>query len=459
MPIKYSFQPKEIDYEISKDRLTNYGGLKTLLKAFHDSVLKDPFEKALPERKSNRSGGAYRLGLCQLASFLYGHDCLADLEKFRKDPFLTEIMQGQSVAPRTMSDFLYDFKSENILALNKFLTTQAKAYRAQLQKMQKKAFKPSLAPHLFIDSTPHEQRGTKIEGVGYNYKNMWCLESQMIFDELGFCWDMELRPGSTKSGVGAVDQIKRVFKNYKFHDEKYLSADTAYCNKETIKALVGLGVRFTITAHGATTHWESHLPEVDNWQPWEYSEEEIERAELDGVELRKVEVGSFHWRPSWNETLCFPVVIKRWPSEQTDLFKGHYEYYAVVTNHSLFKQTAQELIEHHNKRGNAENFITEGKYGYDLKHFPCLKMKANHGFGLLAFVAHNILRWVSHHENPKHPPYAKYLREKFLFIPGKLVSHARFLVLRIPEHFYQEVEKLRLALQFKPCPAHDSGSS
>lgn len=34
--------------------------------------------------------------------------------------------------------------------------------------------------------------------------------------------------------------------------------------------------------------------------------------------------------------------------------------------------------------GNAENFIKEEKYGYDLKNFPCLKLNANYAYGLLA---------------------------------------------------------------------------
>lgn len=68
MQNRYTFELADIEYLISKDRLTNYGGLKTLLKAFNDSVLKEPFEQALPARVSNRSGGSYRLGLVQLAS-------------------------------------------------------------------------------------------------------------------------------------------------------------------------------------------------------------------------------------------------------------------------------------------------------------------------------------------------------------------------------------------------------
>ena len=79
--------------------------------------------------------------------------------------------------------------------------------------------------------------------------------------------------------------------------------------------------------------------------------------------------------------------------------------------------------------------------------------------GLLAFVAHNMMRWVSHHENPRRPHFAKKIREKFIFVPGRIVSHSRMLVLRVPAWFKQEVEKLRMALRFEPCPALAHGRS
>jgi len=30
-----------------------------------------------------------------------------------------------------------------------------------------------------------------MEGLEFNYKGEWGLDSQVIFDELGLCWDME----------------------------------------------------------------------------------------------------------------------------------------------------------------------------------------------------------------------------------------------------------------------------
>lgn len=336
------------------------------------------------------------------------------------------------------------------------LHKQAKSYRVQLEKMLKKQFKPSLAPHLSIDSTSHVQHGLQMQGLAYNYKDEWCLDSQVIFDELGFCWDFELRAGNTKSGVGAGAQIKRAFQDYKFNDEKYLSGDAAYCNQEVITTCLSLGAKFTLTANQATTMWENHIPEITKWEKWVYSDKEKQEAAQLGKSLPQIELGRFYWQPSWKENLRLAVVVKRrkyQAEEQMLLGQGEYKYYGVVTNLPLLDWSLQEVIEHHNKRGNAENFIREEKYGYDLKHFPCLEMKANHAFGLLAMMAHNLLRWVAIHENPSRPHFAKASRRKFINIPGIIVSHARLLTLRVSQLAYEEVNRLREALQLSPYPA------
>ncbi|NJL26138.1 MAG: hypothetical protein HC902_13890 [Calothrix sp. SM1_5_4] len=149
----------------------------------------------------------------------------------------------------------------------------------------------------------------------------------------------------------------------------------------------------------------------------------------------------------------FAVVVKRQKygvEEQMQLGRGIYKYYGVVTNLPLRNWSLPSVIEHHNKRGNAENFIREEKYGYDLKHFPCQELKANHAFGLLAVAAHNILRWVAIHDNPSRPRFAKGIRRTFIEIPAIVVSHARLLVLRVSEAAFKEVIRIREALELKP---------
>ena len=444
------FTPKVLRLESTKTKLTSAAGMGTLIEAFDVSPLSKHFEQALPDRASNRSQGSYRLGLIQLASFVRGHDCLDDLIEFRTDETLFEIMRGDTVVPRTMGDFLRDFEDSHLTAMNSFLPRQAMAYRKHLERHLKKPDKPSLAPRLSIDSTSHVQQAKKMAGLAYNYKDEWCLDSQVIVDDLGLCWDLELRSGNTKSGVGAPEQVRRAFAGFKFADEKYLSGDAAYCYQELINTCLHLGVKFTFTANQATTGWEDHIHTIDNWQPWVYSQDEIKKAHDYGIELPDLEVGRFHWTPSWPPALGFPVVVKRQRTDQADLFHGSYKYYGVITNHDLTKKSYQELIEFHNKRGNAENFIREEKYGYDLKHFPCQKLKANHAYGQLAMVAHNLIRWAAIHADPRRPKFAKKFRRMFIDIPGKMVSHGRTLTLKISAAALKEVTRLRQALRWEP---------
>lgn len=141
------------------------------------------------------------------------------------------------------------------------------------------------------------------------------------------------------------------------------------------------------------------------------------------------------------------------------MLPGEWEYCGVITNFDLFKTSLQQVLEFYKKRGNAENFIREEKYGYDLKHFLCQRLRANHAFLQLRMVAHNILRWVALVQRPDEPHLKKKIRRRYVYIPGKIVHHARQVFLKIPKHFYEEVNRLRTGLRFKtrPRPAFASG--
>lgn len=296
-----------------------------------------------------------------------------------------------------------------------------------------------------MDSTSHVQSGTKIEGASWNYKEEWCLDSLDAFDELGFCYGFRLREGNTFSATGAGAEIDRIFKHLKYSDEKYFRADSAYCNEEVMRACLRQGAFFSITAHN-NMGWESRVKEITNWEDWKYSEEEMSESKEKKRELPVIEVGSFLYQPSWSENLRFQVVVKRTRGESGEktLFNPEgYRHYAVLTNVDLFRMSRQKLISHHAKRGNAENFIREKKIHLDLKHFPCLKLNANRAYGLIAMVAYNFLRLIARLDEPTKPHFAKKIREKYIFIPGKFVKHARQFFMRIPRTFKKEVELMQ----------------
>jgi hypothetical protein len=359
---------------------------------------------------------------------------LDDLEEFDGDPGLEDKLDGLPSA-RAMGDWLRDFSEEHLTGLNAYLTRQALGARKSLG---------NTSPVVIdMDSTAHEQAGKQMEGLAFNYDGKWCLDSLVAYDELGFSYGMELRPGNTFSAVGAPEMVRRIFGGFSYEQEKYFRADSAFCNEDVQRALLEKGVKFTITAH-ANMGWEREAEAITEWAPWEYSAEEIEQAKAKKRGLPIVELGRYLYQPGWSENIRFWVVIKRTWIEQEDLFgAGRWKYYAVMTNWNLLKHGLQEIVSHHAKRGNCENFIREEKYGFDLKHFPCQKLSANHAYGLVALLSHNFLRLVSLLYKPDKPHFSKKLRRRFVFIPGKLISHARQLIMKVPMRFRREVELIR----------------
>jgi len=456
----HQWRPRYIRLVPTKEKLTDSTGLGTLVEIFDRSKFSGEFKKCLPTRVHASSHGSYRLGLIQLSSFLYGHDCLDDLREFQQDPNLSVVMKGETVAPRTMGDFLRDFEEEHIEALNRFLAKMAFSIRRHMEKTLPEAYQPEVF-QASIDSTAHEQSGKQMEGVALNYEQKWCLDSQVIFDEMGLCYGFELRSGNTYSSQNAEALIEQTFSGFNFRDEKYLSGDSAYCEQGVIRYCLLKGIKFTFTAHDQRTGWRERVSEVEDWHSWDYSAEQKRWYSERGLSLPIRELGRLHWRPSWAENIVLNIIVKReWKTleGQAGLFDkdsggGFWHYYAIVTNISLFYNTKQSVVERHNKRGNAENFIREEQYGYDLKHFPCLKLRANYAFGLLAMVAHNLLRWIAIVEKPDKPHYSKKLRRRFVFIPGKVIEHARQVILKVPVQFFKEVNRLRSAWQLPLHPA------
>jgi hypothetical protein len=450
------FHPTVFKLMATEEKLTAASGLATIMEVFDQSPLSRGFKEALPARSTvhNRSGGSYRLGLIQLNSFIYGHDTLDDLEEFRDDPLLEAALKGEVVAPRTMGDFLRDFTPDNHNRMNSYLRDMSRAIRKQLIEIQPKEHKPNSAIVIDMDSTCHEQSGEKIEGCAYNYKNIWGLYSEVAFDELGFCHGVQLAPGNTKPGSTCVPLIEHCFSSLKYTEEKYFRADSAYCWEEPIRTLIRLGVTYSITAHDGTSGWRSHIDEVTEWQPWVYSIEDIRKAEKKKKKLPAMELGRFYWQPSWAENLRIPVIVKRTWKEPEQLgmiqIPGEWTYYAIITNWNLLYHSYQQIFEFHMKRGNAENFIREEKYGFDMLHMPCLAMNANFAFLQLASVAHNILRWVALVQKPDRPHFSKKIRRRYIYIPGKIIQHARQLILKVPARFHREVLMLKAGLRFNP---------
>lgn len=454
----------ELKYGEIDDTLTSAAGLPAMLELFSKDPLFLEFEKCLPARVGNNTYGTERIALVIWLGFLRGYDCIEDLADFEFDPAVMQKFGEEVIKPRAIGNYLRDFSETNNEDLNGFLRAYAKRARER--------FFPEEPVIMDVDSTAHEQRGKQIEGVCYNYKNLWCLDSLVAFDQWGFCHGMKLRPGNTFSSEGASDFIREIFpilpvdevERRRQKAKRFLRADSAFCEQKTIHACLERGVIFTLSAHGRTG-WKDRVKAgaIQDWKPWDYDEKELKKAAESGVSLPKVELGSLLYEPTWAENLRFYIVVKRtWvpkklkkenkkssvladEEENPTFLDGEWLYYGVLTNWNLFHADLQEIMTHHQRRGHGENFIKEKKISYDLKHFPCKPLKANHAYGLVGLVAHNFMRMIAFLDNPEKPHFAKQIRKKLILIPGKVVYHAKQWWIKIPTRCNQEVIRLQHA--------------
>ncbi len=433
--IPVAWRPNWFSYSGTEQSVTSTAGICPMVDLFFDDLLYGEFHKCLPERKSNASYRKDLFAMTTLCSAWVGHDAIDDIWEFHEDAGVREKLGGEIPAPKTMGDYYRSFEEEHLTGLGDFLRTQARRYRKQIA--------PGSPLVIDMDSTSHVQRGLKIQGVEFNYKKLWCLDSLSAWDELGFCHGFELRKGNTFSSQGAPELIAKVFSHLRHGEEKYFRADSAFHNKKCIEAAIRAGAKFAITAHGRSNWLDKVLAGgVGNWESWKYTEEEIKDAMEAEVQLPTIEVGSMLYKPGWSPNLRFYVVVKRTWIRNKKTGKDEWKYYGVITNWNLFRTKPQTIVEWHNRRGNAENLIKEQKWNFDLLHFPMLKLSANKAYGLLYTVAHNFMRVLSLLDNRNHPLYAKKFRRKFVFIPGRLVWGSSRRFMRMPQSKEREVSQM-----------------
>ncbi|MGE3680319.1 MAG: IS1380 family transposase [Bdellovibrionales bacterium] len=459
---KQGFKLGKIKLEVTRDKLVGDAGLGTIIELFDSSPLSKEFAKCLPKRVANNSRGSYRLGLMMLASLIHGDDCLDDIEEEFCDNLSAEaFFKGKIPVAKTFGDLLRDFEDEHIEALSQFLTTMGYALRKDLNKNLEAPFTPNEKPTFSVDSTVHEQHGDKIEGCDFNYNGIWCLNSEVVYDELGLAYAGKLQTGTTKPGVDGpklLDQVLVHLRKKKisvpFEKLAHVNGDSAYGFEEFIRVAQSHHASFTVAAR-KNIPWEEQIEKITDWIEWKYSAKDMAKYSRRNKPLPPRFLGRWHWSPSWAPNLKFPIIIKReWKEDPVFEGCGSWHHHAVITNEDLHLHSYQEVYERYLLRANMENFIKEAKVNLDAYHLPCLSFRANHAFLLLILIAQNILRWVSLSYKPDKPMYAKKLRRKFVFQPGKLVKHAGQLTLKISQKFKQEVESLkeRLGLNSEKSP-------
>jgi hypothetical protein len=101
----------------------------------------------------------------------------------------------------------------------------------------------------------------------------------------------------------------------------------------------------------------------------------------------------------------------------------------------------EQIIRFYRGRGHAENYVRELKNGYDMHHYPCLKLNANRAYALIAAFPHNILRFIALRTAENKVQSAKAIRNKFIFQACQVVRTAGQVFFKFMNHHAKEVEK------------------
>ncbi|NJM09642.1 MAG: hypothetical protein HC883_01700, partial [Bdellovibrionaceae bacterium] len=350
---KQGFHLGNIKLEVTNDKLVGQAGLGTIVELFDSSPLSKEFAKCLPKRESNNSQGAYRLGLILLSSLIHGDDCLDDIEaEFSDNPSAEAFFGGKIPVAKTFGDFLRDFDDEKIERLSQFVTKMGYSIRQHLNKNLPKDYRPREKPTFSVDSTVHEQHGDKIEGCEHNYNGVWCLNSEIVYDELGIGFAGRLQRGTTKPGVDGPKLLDQTLKHLRakkitapFEKLAHVNGDSAYGFEEFIRVAQSHHATFTVAAR-KNIPWEAEIERISEWQKWEYSDKEADkfRRRKKNPPIRLL--GRWHWSPSWAPRLKFPIIIKReWKEDFFFPDSGSWQHHAVITNEDLHLHGYQEVYE------------------------------------------------------------------------------------------------------------------
>lgn len=371
-----------------------------------------------------------------LLGFVAGAECLDDMQPLGKDAAFG--VRCSMFTAKTYGNFLREFSEVSMHDMQRRLTDLSLDMRAEV-------IGKTASFTVDMDSTSNQQYGVKMQGVEMNKDGVMCLDTAQAFDEFGFPLHLDVREGATYSSQGGAGIVHQIFSRFERHSlskdtERFVRADSAYCRGDVFEACFAYSANFVITFK--ENMLKPILHQIHNWQETNKKDEDRIRF-YDG---RECELGETVYQPEGSDRVIRVVVIRAAKENPNGAWLSPafvpYDYYAWCTNIGSGEMTIEDIIGFYRKRGHAENFIRELKYGFDLKHYPCLKLSANKAYGLIAAFAHAFMRYIALTHNKDNPHFAKAIRTKFVSIPCIIVRHAGSVVFKFMYRHLQEVKKL-----------------
>lgn len=276
-----------------------------------------------------------------------------------------------------------------------------------------------------------------------------------IIAENGIVVGSDFRQGNASPQSGILQFIESCRYNYP-SEIKIIRSDSAGWQKQVVDYCTDNGIGFTITTDQTVGILESTCHEIAMlWLAKSIPESDWRQAvDKEGIK-EDYEISETKYRFGSKKRTVRIVVKRKKLKRQYELFSD-YRYWIIATNLSQEDYDTQAIVELHQGRGSMERRIGELKHQMNLDKVPCGQYEANSLYFIIGLFAYNLLQMLKLLGLPEeyHTKSVRSLRYQLLKLAGKVVFHARYMVVQIAAPL-KNIELFKTAyyrLRYAPLP-------
>jgi len=440
----------DIDPEPAEELITGFAGLTLVMEAYRGLGVGQSAnrELAIKQRQRGFDEGTYLESFVLLHSA--GGDCLEDFDHLRQDRALARLLGHPLPSPEAARKFLYAFHDERkieeakqqlALGLSSYIPRESEPLEglkrvnvSLVQEIGRRCPDQKIATidldGTIIESAKREALSTYEGTTGYQpVLAVWAEMDVIVADQL--------RDGNVSLQHDPLSVARQAFAALPEHvSERYFRGDSGCYEQQLLRWLRNpkraegpdgfIGFAVSARMSDSLEKRIQMLPEA-LWKPYrEDADEVLECAEI------------LNWDPleqkEGEELDAVRYLVIRIRSRQGQLFGGRTtKHFAVVTN-IWGKWSAKQVLEwHREKAGTIEAIHDVLKNELGAGVLPCGRFGANAAWLRMAAITHNVLTAMKRLALPAELLRARPKRLRFLFLnaPGRLVQHARKLVLKL----------------------------
>lgn len=393
----------------SKEKLSNRIGLPLIEQIIEKLEIREEIDRKFPKPGSNRGIKASDYITTLAYMFIDGAVHLEDVNHLHSDEAFQEMLsEMQLPTSDAIGDWLRRVGSKQ---------TERQLWEV-MQGLLEVVEKPGSI--LDIDATIIQSEKGDSEKT---YKGIYGYQPLLgIIAENGMVVGSDFREGNASPQSGLVELIEQCRTNYS-QEIKIIRSDSAGWQKQVVDYCNENNLGFTITTDQTTSVLEAVLsiPE-DNWS---------DAVASDGIK-EGYQIAQTEYSFGSNKRKVRLVVKRELLKKQIDLF-SNYRYWIVATNLKEEDYDNYQIIKLHQGRGSMEKKIGELKHQINLNHLPMGQFNSNCLYFTVGLLAYNLLQLLKLIGLPEeyHHKTVKTLRYQLLKLAGKLVLHARYMILQI----------------------------